>query len=52
MMKAAEATTSEAKAALERLSRQWTRLAEHREKIDQGTAQQDVTSALRVIDEA
>jgi hypothetical protein len=27
------------KAALERLSRQWTRLAEHREKIDQETAQ-------------
>ena len=47
MMKAAQATSSEAKAALEGLARQWTRLAEHREKIDQGTPSQGVTEHLK-----
>jgi hypothetical protein len=34
MLKAADATDPAVKASLEELGRQWTKLAEHRERID------------------
>ena len=37
LLKAADAKTPETKAGLEELARQWTKLAEHRERIDQRT---------------